>query len=196
MNLVSNFKDYYDFLSQSQSDIKYIRNINSSTKVDELNTIRNLGVKTIELKPVSHMLNVDKVVVYTDITKHCGCGKVIMDLDAAKLMYPSKLCSKFMSEVDYTYKLLQIGRRTFRCAIKNVLPLKVSKDEGDILVQEISGIKIEGIDLPIYSIDYIKTTEGMLACDFNTVERLDNLYMNKHITAHEVVEEIEKILIT
>lgn len=194
MNVVSNFKDYYDSLSDSSSNVVYKRNINCESKVKELEELRKTGIKTIEIKPISKMIGVDKVIVYTDLTKHCGNGKIVMDLDGARLMYPNKLCTEFISEVNKTYKLLQIGTRTFRCVIKNKMPLKTSVDERDIFIEEVNRIKIRGIDYPVYSIDYIRTNNGMLACDFNKVEILNRLRMNRYLTAKEVVGEIEKIL--
>lgn len=196
MDIVSNFKDYYDFLADKNSNIKYVRNMDNLSRVEGLEILRKLGMKTIELKPVSRMLDTEDVIVYTDLYKHNGKGKMRMSLEGARLMYPSKLCSKLYKEsIKKTFKLLKIGGRNFVCIINNKQNLEMSDEPEDIQVKEVEGFGLDNIRIPIFSIDYVQTDRGMLASDFNTVENLNSLYMNRFITAEEVIEEIQKKLV-
>ena len=195
MKIISNFKDYYDDVAKSMSDkMVYKRDTQKYDRAQELLMARRLGYQSIELKPVRQILNngSQKVVVYTDVYGHGGSGKIIMDLNSAKIMYPSKLCSKFYENNTNTFKLIQIGTRLFRVIAKNESgnPLKMSTE---VKITEM-GIVDNHTNFPIYSIDFVNTENGLLACDFNHYENLGLLGIDKIMTAQEVVEEIKNKL--
>lgn len=198
IQIVSPFTDYYDYLSVDGGMI-YNRVRNTSSKVEELRIVKALGIKTLELKPANQIVmgsHNQKVVVYMDLSKHSGEGKMIYPLNTVKITYPNKLCSIFYEPSDgvvRTYKFLQIGKRRFWVYIRNK---GLVEDTVEGITEIESGYNYY-LRLPIYSIDYILTSDGLtqIAVDFNSIQSLSKLGMNRVLGAEVVVQEVyESIL--
>ena len=195
----SDFTDYYDKAAsnvQDENSVLYNRIMqNVPGKVEELRTIGKMGNKTIQILPINRMSpTINKVIVYTDIKGHRGNGKTIMSLSEANMMYPNKLGTEYFSNYSgYTFKVLTVGKRRFKCILKNIDNLIESET---ISIEELpSGYNYQ-IALPIYSIDYIQDNSNqMVIADFNTIQRLDYLGLEKFMSAEEVLDEIYKALI-
>lgn len=195
LKIESDFSDYYDFLSVNEGYIaKYVRKYsNSLHKNQAIAELRKLGVSTIPIGSVRQLQSLHKqLVVYTDVTKHKGEGKVIMESYEAMLSYPTCLASPYFENSGITNKFLQIGCRRFRIVLENSSPLKT----GRILsIDEIQPSYNYLVGLPIFSIDYIDTAYGMLAVDFNTVQDLQSLNMYTILQPHEVINEVFNALV-
>lgn len=198
IKIKSSFTDYYDYLSDDTALEVYKRDRTNTDKVEDLRLLQALGLKTIELQPANRIL-IDpskRVIVYTDLSRHNGEGKMLTSLSTVRITYPNKLCSIFHEPVDgiiRTYKFLQIGKRRFWVYITNkgLLEDKVEN------IQEIESAYNYYLKLPIYSIDYIFANNGLtqLAVDFNSVQNLQKLGIDKLISANDVVLEIYDSLI-
>lgn len=193
IQIVSPFTDYYDYLSVV-GGVMYNRIRTTSSKVEELRIVKALGIKTLELKPANQVVvngHNQKVVVYMDLSKHSGEGKMIAPLNTVKITYPNKLCSLFYEPTDgiiRTYKFVQIGKRRFWVYIRNNGLVENTVES----ITEIESGYNYYLRIPIYSIDYILTNNGLtqLAVDFNSVQSLGNLGMDKVLSAESVVQEI------
>lgn len=193
IQIVSPFTDYYDYLSVV-GGVVYNRIRTTSSKVEELRIVKALGIKTLELKPANQVVvngHNQKVVVYMDLSKHSGEGKMIAPLNTVKITYPNKLCSLFYEPTDgiiRTYKFVQIGKRRFWVYIRNNGLVENTVES----ITEIESGYNYYLRIPIYSIDYILTNNGLtqLAVDFNSVQSLGNLGMEKVLSAESVVQEI------
>ena len=200
-NLVisSDFKDYYDTEASSvynENSVVYSRFLSKVPgKVEELKFLNYLGNKTIPIMPVSKIsMDVERVVVYMDLHGHRGKGKLLMRLNEANMLYPNKLASEYFdTNPGITFKILYIGKRRFRCVLRN----SDFFTENEILdISELpSGYNLK-IALPIFSIDYVQDRSNqMLACDFNSVQRLDYLGMEKLLSANDVISEIYRAML-
>lgn len=191
--LNSDFKDYYDVCFDANSKIIYNRIRANMQRAKELKLLRNIGVKTIDLYAVNELLenfNRDElVVVYTDALKHNGNGKKIVTVNEAMNNYKNCLASRYMNVTNGFYiKYLQVGKRRFNITMFNNGQIK----RGNVYnIQEINQDYNRLIGLPIFSIDYIADYfNNMIAIDFNTVENIESLNINKIMTAEEVKREI------
>lgn len=199
VNIESNFKDYYDFLSCGNKAIcTYNRVREEESRGSLLKVLRESGIKTIDLKAVrEHNYTDEDLVVYTDPTLHGGKGKHLMKIEHAREMYGSQLASKFYKEANgITLKFLQIGSRRFRLTMQaDTKELNKSLDEGKVIdIQELNPELNYSIMYPIFSIDYISNGSEMIAIDFNKVQKLDKLGMDKILKPEEVMKEIKKAL--
>lgn len=197
VKIISDFIDFYDYLSVNENPTgTYIRNKSDiPSKGRGLAELRRVGVKTIEAKAARDIVSAsNKLVVYTDPSKHDGSGRILMSYDEANMIYPNSLASEFFDEADgFTNKLLQIGSRRFKIVFK-AEPLSLKT--GDIVsIDEITPSYNMLLGLPIYSIDYIPTHDGMLAITLNTVERLLGYGLEKIITAEQVISEVYNALL-
>lgn len=196
MKIVSDFVDYYDVDWNSNDGIIYERVRKGMGRGRELKMLKELGIQTIEVKAVSEFdITNTHLVVYTNPLKHDYLGKKIVDYSAARLMYENNLASKFIEEANgITFKYLQVGTRRFRVYMKNDEPLELKKGRV-IEIQEIQssrGKQFRGN--PIFSIDYINIGGEMVAIDFNEVQHLGELELERVIKKEEVTEEILKVL--
>lgn len=193
MNLCikSDFKDFYDDAC-SNNGILYKRFLSECMQRGKaLRYLQDIGVRTIQLNQVSSISRFDteKVVVYTDIMKHESKGKSIMTLDEAREMYPNHLASIYYSNTNgITLKYLQIGVKRFRLWYKKDIE---SLDKGTLYnIEILEDYNSRAINLPIYSIDYIITSDGALATDLNEVQNLEKINMQNYISSDEVVKQI------
>lgn len=192
LHINSDYNDFYD-LDCTNSGIIYNRKLSDSMqRGSALKHLRKLGVNTIDIKPVSKFSYLDdKLVVYTEPTKHNGQGKKICTYNDAITYYPNMPASKFIENTDgFTVKVLQIGKRRFN------LTFKKSKEESGLVEGSLVDIKElpygynKVIQLPIFSIDYIPCNNVMVATDFNEVEVLSRLNIKDYISSLDVIDEI------
>lgn len=196
IGLESDYKDYYDSAfykaeNNEGADIVYSRmKSHEPSKGKGLARLRKFGIQTIQLNATREINNVSKVIVYTDTNKK-GCGAVVMSLNDAKIMYPNSLASEFYEGVDEIYKLLYIGKRRFAITIKK----DANTSKGQITsIKEINSMFNKAIAEPIFSIDYIETSVGLLAVRLNTAEKLEDYGIQNYMTPEEVVDEIWQAL--
>lgn len=192
----SDFSDYYDIVSDKNSIITYHRYLRDCRqRGSALKFLRNVGIKTIDVKPVSTFLRGDgPIVVYKDPTQHHGHGKIIATVDEAMSAYQNYAASKYCMNSNLTIKYLQIGKRrlTLYFEKKN----SVSLDIGTLVdIRESSPEYNRLFGLPIFSIDYVSNGIEMLATDFNEVENLQLLGLERYISATEIESEIKEALV-
>ncbi|MBO5388339.1 MAG: hypothetical protein J6A59_09395 [Lachnospiraceae bacterium] len=192
LHIKSDFNDYYDVLNSESCSITYNRYLRESKqRGTALKYLRNIGIKTLEIKQVSSFFRDDSpIVVYTDPIAHHGNGKKIMSVDEAQLLYSNYMASKYyQSDHNITLKFLQIGKRRFTLYFKKEEP--ISLNMGKLIdLRESTPEYNRLIGIPIFSIDYISNGNHMIATDFNEVEDLKALGVDKWLSADTVVTEI------
>lgn len=191
----SDFKDFYDNICDD-TGIVYNRYLsNSMQRGVALNRLRELGIKTIDIKQVTSInrTQANKLVVYTNSKLHESKGKMIVPLDEAYEMYPAHLASIFYTSANgITLKYLQIGSLRFRLYFQSDIE---SLEKGKLYkIEKLSNSNDRFINLPIYSIDYIFNGKDMIATDFNEVQNLEKIYMNNYVSSEDIVKEILKTL--
>lgn len=197
LNIQSDFLDYYDILNNEKSTFVYNRYIgNSKSRGTILKELRNLGVKTIELKQVSQFYKGEgPLVVYIDPKAHNGKGKLIMSVEDAQLAYPNSLASPYIETTNgYILKYVHVGKRRFALYYKKDEP--ISLNMGRLIdINEATPEYNRQVGLPIYSIDYIvKDNNEMVATDFNAVQSLGDIGLQSKLTAENVIDEIVQAL--
>lgn len=193
--LESDFVDYYDYLCSSQGTVQYIRKYSdSASRSKDMQYLKTLGVKTIEIRAVREFVNVDKLVVYTDPYKHNKQGKILVDYDEAIELYPNCPASKFYTESNgLTLKYLQVGKFRYKIYLQltssttleheNVVGIDILEPAYNLYIKQ-----------PIFSIDYTIDGDGLLAIDYNRVQNLSRLGMQNILTAEAVISEIKYFL--
>ena len=197
INIKSDFIDYYDtyissLKADSNKEITYNRYRLYRNKVEELSKLRELGIKTIDIVPVSNVYvpNNQMLVIYNDITKHDGSGKIVTSYSEANMMYKNKLCSILSPQYDeYTYKYVQVGKRRFWVIIKNTGLVESYLYS----IQELESKYNSLIRLPIFSIDYTFVGGEQIAVDFNTVQSLNKINLNRILDAKSVYNELNSM---
>lgn len=196
LNIQSDFTDFYDSLAEKNSIITYNRFLSEcKQRGTALKYLRSIGIKTIEIRQVNQfIMNDGPIVVYTNPKGHHSTGKEIMSVAQAMQSYGNCIASKYYASEDgLTAKYLQIGKRRFNLYYRK--GNLVSLDMGTpISVNEIASEYNMLIGLPIFSIDYISNGTEMIATDFNEVENLARLGMDKYISAENTIEEIRQAL--
>lgn len=192
----SDFTDYYDRLQDSNSVLTYNRYLSESKqRGTALKYVRSLGIKTIELKPVNKFLSLDgKILVYTNPKLHNGEGKKILTVDEALQSYSNCIASKFYEDIELTVKFLQVGKRRFTLYFRKDNPYDLSCGKL-VSINESTSDYNRLIGLPIFSIDYIQRHGEMIATDFNEVENIMRLGIDKIISAEDIIKEIKNSLI-
>lgn len=187
----SDYTDFYDVFSNDNSIITYNRYLNQcKQRGSALKYLRSLGIKTLEIKQVNKFFRGDgHIVVYKDPMGHHGNGKVIMSVDDAMQYYGNYVASNYYNKDGFTIKYLQIGKRRFSLCYKKTEPETLNI--GTLVdikenTQEFNRL----IGLPIFSIDYISNGQEMIATDFNEVENLHNINMDKYLDSNTVITEI------
>lgn len=195
--LSSDFNDFYDSALTASDEVKcsgfiYERQLSkSSSRGRALGKLRNLGIKTIELKQVTEFNRfTPALVVYTDPFKHYGQGKHVIGYSEAVSTYPVCLASQFIEESEgISVKFTQVGTRRFRTVYKS--KDKYSLDHGKVLdICELERTKSSSIRLPIFSIDYIAIGKTMVATDFNEVQKLEGTGIETILSVDDVASEI------
>lgn len=196
IKIVSDFKDYYDIVSDENSSIVYNRFWSKcEQRATALRNLQSMGTRTIEIKPVSNFLFSDgRLVVYTNPKLHNGQGKKIMTVGEARQIYLNYTASQYFENSDGFVKFLQVGKRRFIISYKRTDNDDLSKS----IITDINEISSEYnriVALPIFSIDYISLNNVMVATDFNEVESLQNCGVDKLLAPEVVAEEIKNSLI-
>lgn len=192
VKITSDFSDYYDYLSNDGSSIVYDRKEKDrQSRGKDLAFLRSLGIRTIEIKqPKDWIGSGEQLVVYKNPRLHHGEGKIITSIDDALLMYGNYPATLLLKPDDgLTCKYLQLGKRRFTMYFQSKEPLKI----GELIsINETSLQFNESIKFPIFSIDYLMVGGQMLATDFNTVENLKEIGLDKYLKPEEVLIEIER----
>lgn len=191
----SDYVDFYDDINDDKSIYIYNRfKSKMKQRGTALKHLRTLGIKTIELKPVSSFCKWDgNIVVYTDVFAHDGMGKKVMAVEEAQAFNNNCLASKYY-ESPISIKVLQIGN--VRVTLKYEKETELALDKGKLVDIDMNKTDYNRlIGIPIYSIDYISGNEVMLATDFNEVENLMNLGLDEYITKEQIVELIKGSLL-
>ena len=127
LKINSDFNDYYDILS-SESTLTYDRFLKGAPqRASDLKFLRRLGLKTIELKPVSSFFMDDgPIVVYTQPDLHNGKGKKILSLDEANTLYANFTASKYIESDNLEFVSLKISKLLIINVINgNLFPLSL-----------------------------------------------------------------------
>lgn len=197
LRIDSDFTDFYDKLSKEDSLVTYRRYLSDCKQRGiDLGYLKSLGVKTIDIQPVSSYNIFDgDIVVYTNPMGHNGTGKKIMTVSAAQRSYSNCVASRYIEAPDpISIKYLQIGKRRINIYFRKTE--KYTLDPGDIIsIQELNPEYNRLIALPIYSIDYISDGGEMRATDFNEVQRLDKLNLEGYISSEEIIQEIKNSIL-
>lgn len=196
IEIKSDFTDYYDSLNNKESVLKYERFLsNSKQRGTALKILRNMGIKTIDIKPVNQYFRGDGLlVVYTNPNGHSSTGKRIMTVDDAMMSYGHCPASIYYSISDMWIKYLQVGNRRFTLYFKK--GSEVSLEKGVLTdIRETRSEYNPLVGIPIFSIDYITNGVETLATDFNEVQNLQSIGIDRYMTAQEVVDQIAGALV-
>lgn len=186
VRIESDFIDFYDKLSITGNEAPVYRRFKKEqmSKSEQLKFLKRLGILTIEAKAARDIVTASgKLTVYTD-TKD-DSKNLVLTVSDADMMYPNALASEYYAESNNVInRIIQVGSRRFRIILYN----------GSVIqVDELFRGYNMAIGLPIYSIDYVSTFNGMLATAFHNVERLDQYKLP--LSAEEVISEIAQAMI-
>lgn len=203
IRLTSDFKDYYDVeFEKREPEIKkalqekqrvYSYDRCRSNFISRAKELKRLGIPTIPIKAANQFAadpSAETLLVYTDATLHNGEGKLVVSNQDAQTTYPNLPARRFVpiSETGgFTLKCLQVGKRRFKILLwsdQNTLKYKVYS------IEEIEPLYNRSYRYPIFSIDYLPTKDGLMVIDFNSVENLGNLGLEKYMTSDDVYKEI------
>lgn len=200
IKIISDFSDFYDSAQDKNSMYVYRRmRCEGMQRGSALKMLRNLGIDTIDIKPVSYFYDDDVLLVYTNSKLHGGLGKIVMPCEKAKRLYSNCAASLLNMDSDVSIKYIRVGTRSFRVILDRV-------DKADIKyefrgIEEIKKVHkdltiiSQNKNIPIYSIDYILSlNNSLIATDFNEVECLQSYNINKLMSSNDVFEEISKVL--
>ena len=196
INILSDFNDFYDDLSDKNSVLKYERMLqNCKQRGTALKYLRSLNIQTIEIKQVSQFIDSDgPLIVYTNPLGHNGEGKKILTVTEARQSYNNCVASKYLFGDGLSIKYLQIGKLKINLCYKKTSD--VTLDMGTLVDVTIDvGDYNRLIGIPIFSIDYISVNNKMLATDFNEVENLGRLGLQQYLTKEQIVDEVAKALL-
>lgn len=186
VRIESDFMDFYDKLSVTGDNVLVYRRFQKEQipKNEQLRFLKRLGILTIETKAARDIVTASgKLTIYTD-TKD-DSKNLVLTVSDADMMYPNALASEYYPESNNVInRVIQIGSRRFRVMLYN---------NSVIQVDELFRGYNMAVGLPIYSIDYISTSNGMLATAFHNVERLDKYRLP--LSAEEVISEIAQAMI-
>ncbi|MBR1454035.1 MAG: hypothetical protein IJ593_05270 [Lachnospiraceae bacterium] len=199
--LETDFSDYYDAETNNEGALIY-RRMDSERlqRGQELKLLSSKIKNTIPFGKVSDICKLsDRVVVYTNVNKHNGEGKIICNSRMALDNFKNYLASPFIENTKgKSVKFLVIGDFIYKIYMHN--------DEFDNTLKAgvVDSIKESNkkefsvkLDYPIYSVDFIVKPDGSLvACDFNSVENLSKLGFNKILSIDDILIQINKSLVS
>lgn len=186
----SDFVDYYDSLLSTDAVVVYKRKYGDAlSKGKAIALLQRLGLQTALLGPVREIAPLsERLVVYIDPRKHRGEGKILMGSYDALLTYPNSLASPYYEgNNNITRKFLQIGSRRFRLVLKNESTFKLGEIIDFVEIQPSYNFDLR---IPIFSIDYVDTRYGMVAIDFNNIECLKDLGLDRFIEPDNILYEV------
>ncbi|WP_242248813.1 hypothetical protein [Bacillus cereus group sp. BfR-BA-01328] len=205
VKLITNFHDYYDHHFDG-SGVPFLRKHDMGmNRPQMLDYMSSKGIKTVPYGYLHEMAKkyplYTEVVVYTDISKHQGEGKVRMSLIEALETYPiDTLCTLLCGNLGESWRVLNVGRR------KTILDYHSKVDwrsnVGDVEVTVVDCwsrmSSFEGIldpyEFPLVAIDYVKDGNELLAVDLNVAPQLKGTGMEDLVTPEKVVNEMKKYI--
>jgi len=196
IKILSDYTDYYDKCSNDNASMIYKRFMKDSMQRGKaLNTLRKLNIKTIETKSVKDLFPfAEYLVVYTNPNGHNGTGKRVVRADEAIKEYANYLSSVYHDDCDLSVKYLHIGKK--RIVLQYKKNEEFSLDKGDLIDVSMAADDFNyDIKIPIFSIDYIIVNDIMVATDFNEVENLKLLGIDKYCEEHEVIDLIKESIL-
>lgn len=189
IKIESDFKDFYDELSNKEAIRVYMRKYSDSrTKIEALRLLRRFGIRTIDIEPVCKRTYKDKELIIYSSNKGYSRKRVV-SYEEARLIYNNSLSSVYYGKsYENVLKCLHIGQRRFNIMLRYSI--------GDLDKYEIKDIveiskSFGNIGLPIYSIDYININGGMVATELNEVQNLKDIGIDKILSKEDVIKEIE-----
>ena len=195
VRLRSDFRDYYDhWFSHNVSEPILLRGMHDGpTRFEALHMLKNYyNVPSFGLAKNADFTNDDGAVVLHFSDEHAGRGKVITTLRDARIAAPDKLVVQYHSEArTRSYRLLSVGSMRMSFMYESHY---WRSNVGDVEVAIIDPFcyNFEEINnrYPLYAIDFIETSKGFLAIDFNVSPGLEAL--KGIIQPWDVVYSIEK----
>lgn len=182
----SDFVDFYDGLCKNEDGALVYRRFKSEQipKSEQLMHLRRLGILAVEARAARDIISSSgRLTIYTN-TKD-DSKNLVLTTGEADMLYPNTLASQYYPESnDVINRLIQVGARRFRVIIYRGAVVQVD--------ELFRGYNM-AVGLPVYSIDYISTSNGMLATAFHNVEQLSKYRLP--MTAEEVVNEIALAMI-
>jgi hypothetical protein len=216
VNLISDFKDFYDYAFDRESDRTFYRNAGdrSMPKMDQFRLLLTQGFKVPFVGTPDELIGSlgpsDLVVVYEDDRAHCGEGKILTEIDIAFHDYWDYPCSQWINSTgEYdraqSYRLLQVGDRAWLLRYEGTGGWMSNHcDNTDIFIEgEIEALPNFGY--PLFAIDFVnkvndpapETLEDLkrlFAIDFNSAPGMRWTGMNDILQAAEVVQLIRSAL--
>lgn len=218
MRLISDFRDFYDYAFDRESDRTFYRNAGDRTmsKIMQFRLLKSLGFKIPLVGPpdVLHRQGlglIDLVVVYEDDRAHCGEGKILTELETALKDYADHPCSQWINttgEFDrsQSYRLLQIGDRAWLLRYEGVGGWMSNHCENTQIYIEAEIEALPNFGYPLFAIDFVnKVNEPfpealedltrLFAIDFNTAPGMRWTGMDDILQPSEVVDLIQRAIV-
>ena len=224
IKLNSDFHDFYDhwFASPNQkTDFVLDRNTTDGlTRPNMFKTMRSMGLTTpmhgkvrdlyaelIERTPFQNLSEKKRfaeelfqVVVYTDISAHCGDGKLLLGLEEAKNHYPEHFASEYIPALPngfgQTLRYMRIGKRQFwlRYTSTDDWRSNCGNVHIEVLCEETAKSREElqkaPFNRPIFAVDFVSAND-LYAIDLNVSPGLKGTGIEEFISAKEVYSEIQ-----
>lgn len=200
VRLESDFVDFYDAWFDKGDDALVLeRNKNSGLNRGQMfKYLENIGCRVVRHGSCEEMkaIGCKQLVVYTDTTKHDGEGKVLMSSSDAVLSVPNYLCSEYQSEkVGYSVRYLQLGEFWFKleCISHNDWRSNCGSEKVVNVIEKGYGLhKI--IKAPIFAVDFVQSSGGLVATDFNIAPKADVSYLNDMTKPMDIANSIKKMI--
>jgi len=199
MQLVSDFRDYYDWAFDRDGVVfdRMARN-SGPKKAAQFSILRDtLGHLTPPVGPVNCVLGtkwrgktIDKVVAYTDDAAHCGEGKELVTLDSDGWRTNTTLCSAYLGKPGLSWRKLHVGPHVFWIEYTSTESWMSNVGDGTC---EVIGVEMDfGITIyPLLAIDFVLDDE-MYAVDLNVAPGIKGSGVEKLLPAEQVVEAIRR----
>ena len=195
LKLMSDFVDYYDIWLDAKG-YNFHRYVHSGmSRGPMFRYLESIGIQTVKYGQVSEVCEMynGKVVIYTDSNKHAGEGKILMDSKRALVDYPNYLCSVYENEKEgESVKYVQLGLYYFKVDCKSYSDWRsnIGKIKNNLL--EVDCGYHKDIKMPLFSIDYVHTKNGLKAIDFNYSEMIKNTEIETILTPREAAYSIKR----
>jgi len=201
IRLQSDFVDYYDHFFDISGKVLRRFSYQGMNRAEMFTFMRSKGLhtpifgvtrkilefaKTTNIEPPSHL------VVYTDLNKHCGEGKILVPWDEAISSLPASFASEYIPSNSESLRVLQVGNSYFWLRYKSKNDWKSNYGDVDIEVLSMhDGYFNSDIKEPLYAIDFVGGNE-MLAVDFNTAPQIRGTGVENIVSARDIVRGIKE----
>jgi hypothetical protein len=154
---------------------------------------QNLLASSHSLQPPHDILRAVFCVVYLDEWAHRGEGKVLLPLSEACASHPDAFASLFVPQraAPVAFRLIRLGRLAYwlRQTGGHVGWRSNVGETEEVLGQpQVSGL--HAIPRVLWALDFIPSTAGLLAVDFNTAPDLSTLGETGALTPEQVRREL------